>query len=347
MKITELREKLRNKEKEELQTLIVEMYKLIPKSVKEEKEIDALIDHPTQFKTQAKKTQTALTSVDFQMLKSEIEQFIEHAYAQYYIAPNRIVPKKERSNWRTLAKRLVEQLMVIASKPAHQKDCAVLLEKLYVLFCYASGHYVFVSEEPFRTLKIPQEAFLKRVIVLKKQVDEPKHWIRDVLQLIVEHDVDRETLTSTLLITLLEELSNTPLKEQAIEICKQLVEERKEQLAQLQSPKKSRYYFASSKEYAERRKLNSLVEMIFILQSTLGEKEKAVQYYQQHYVEDDQEIKLYVLLRKIKGYQRPEDWLQAYEHAVEDGVKPRKDLTREYNYIKEHDDFHFNPFRHW
>lgn len=346
MKITELREKLRHREKEELQTLIVEMYKLIPKSVKEGKEIDALIDHPTQFKTQAKKAQTLLTSVDFQVLKSEIEQFIEHAYAQYYIAPNRIVPKKERSNWRTLAKRLVEQLMTVAGEPAHQKDCAVLLEKLYVLFCYASGHYVFVSEEPLRTLKIPQEAFLKRVIMLKKQVDEPQRWIRDTLQLIIENGVDRETFTSTLLITLLEELPNAPLKEQATQICQQLVEDQKEKLAQLQSPKKSRYSFTSSNEYVEREKLNSLVEMIFILQSTLAEKEQAVQYYQQHYLEDNSEIKLYVLLREIKNYQHTEDWLQAYEHAVKEGINPRRDLTREYNYIKKHADFNFSPFRH-
>ena len=165
-----------------------------------------------------------------------------------------------------------------------------------------------------------------------------------MLQLIVEQGVDRETLPSSLLITLLEELPNAPLKEQAIEICQQLVEEYEEKFAQLQSSKKSNYSFASSSKYEERQKLNSLVEMIFILQSTLAEKEQAVQYFQQHHLENDPEIKLYVLLREIKGYQHTEDWLQVYERALNEGVKPRRDLTREYNYIKQHADFNFHPF---
>lgn len=335
MKVTELREKLRNLEKAELQALIVEMYKLIPKSVKDAKDIDALIDNPVQFKEKKKTVKATASTIDFKALKQEIELFIEHANAQYYIAPNRIVPKKDRSNWRIIVKRFIDQLTLAASNPEYQKDCADLFEKLYSLLVYATNHYIFVSEEPFYTLKIRQEEFLKRVIVLKKQVEFPKQWIRSTLQLILDYGVDRETLTSTLLQTLLEELPNAQLKEQAIDICEQLLQEKHNQLNELEkSPYKGAYSTSSSSTYSIKDNINSLVIFIFMLHSLLGEKELAIQYFEQHTIEKSPEVKLYIVLRYIREYQQIQDWLSTYERAVADGIKPRGQLQKEYMYIK-------------
>lgn len=335
MKIPELREKIRSREKEELQTLIVEMYKLIPKSVKDEKEIDALIDQPTQFKAKKKALKTIDTPVDFPALKKEIEQFLTHAYAQNYIAPNRLIPKKERSTWRFIAKRFIDQITVAASNPDYEKDCASLLEKLYILFCHASSHYIFVSEEPFYTLNIPQEEFLKRVIILKKQVDSSNQWIRETLQLILEQDLDPLTLTNTLLEMLLEQLPNVQTKKEAIAICEQMIDEQAQKIIE---PAQKKPY-APNQNYAIEKNINTLVEMMFILHSTLGEKEQAVQYFEQHAIQSSSEIKLYVLLRKIKGYQTIQDWLNTYEQAIEAGIKPRENLQQEYLYVKKHGKF--------
>lgn len=339
MKIGELREKLKGREKEELQTLLVDLYKLIPKSIKDEKNIDALIDNPTRFKQTGIKEPTA--AIDLDTLKREVEHFIKQAYAQNYIAPNRIIPKKERSNWRTLAKRLIEQVTELAKEEEHQGTCAILLEKLYMLFCYASGHYTFVSEEPFRTLKIPQEVFLKRVIVLKKQVDESQQWIRDSLVLIVEQGTDYETSTSTLLTTLLDELPTPALKAQAAQICTQLVSEYEEKLAQ---PKKSKSSFGSNSEYRQHSIINTLIEMHFMLQSALNEYEEATNYFQQHSINHSDEVRLYILLQLTKSYQHPEHWIKVYELAVASGVAPRNELTKEYAHIKKNHEFTFSRF---
>lgn len=334
MKIGELRDKMKQLEKEELQTLIVEMYKLIPKRVKEDTGIDRLIDHPHQFKAAKKTSQSVEQTVDFDMLRSEVELFIKNAYEQNYIAPNRIIAKKERSNWRFTAKRLVDQVTAFASQSNYEQQCAVLLEKLYILFCYASGHYVFTSEEPFRALKIPQEAFLNRVISLKKKVDQPNKWIREALLLIIDNGVDRETLTSTLLTTMIEHLTNAPLKEQAIRICEELIQ------VQLSKPTPTKRTFIFQVDFHRDRKIEYLVEMVFMIQSALGEYVEAVNYYEQQYPEQsDKEIKLYIELSLIKRYQRLQDWLNVYERAVENGIVPRDSLQRMYQYIKETNQF--------
>lgn len=337
MKISELREKLKGREKEELQALFIDLYKLIPKSIKDGKNIDALIDNPTQFKETTKKV---VVLVDIDTLEREIECFTKHAYAQNYIAPNRIIPKKERSNWRTLAKRLIDQTMTLAEHEEHQGVCAILLEKLYRLFCHASSHYIFVSEEPFTTLKIPQSTFLQRVILLKKRVDAPQQWIQDSLVLILEQDTDPETSISNLLDILLEELTTTSLKEQAILICYQLIDNYKAVFAE--PPKKGSRYDISG--YAEQNTINTLVEMHFILQSSLTAYDKATAHFWQHYIYYSNEIKLYILLGLIKRYQHPEQWLQAYEEATTKGITPRDSLKKENALIRKNQKFTTNHY---
>ncbi|GIN57384.1 hypothetical protein [Lederbergia ruris] len=323
MKVSELREKIKARNKEELQSLIVEMYKQIPKRVRESKEIDSLIDNPDSFKQNKKRTKHSTQHIDFSEVKNEVERFLQHAYAQYYFAPNRLIPKKERSNWRFTAKRLVEQVTNLANQPEYAKDCATLLEKLYVLFCYASGHYVFASQEPFHTINIPQEDFLKRVVLLKREVEEPERWIRDSLLLIVDNDVDYSTLYESLLQTLLEVLNNAPLKERAVRICADLLEE---------MPSKGKL------SYKEEEKRNHLVTMIFMLQSRLGEYQEAVTYYKKHYVDSD-EVKLDILLELIMNFQRTQDWIHEFDVAVEKGIKPRTSLQEMYKHIKNTNSF--------
>ena len=341
MKVSELREKIKYREKEELQALVVEMYKLIPKGVKEDKGIDALIDNPTLFKAMHKKAQAEPQNIDFNQLDKEITQFIQYAEAQYYIAPNRIVPKKERSNWRFTAKRLVDQVTTLSSQPEYEKECTALLEKLYVLFCYASGHYVFASEEPFETLKIPQESFFKRVALLKKQTEEPEKWIREMLLLIIDNGLDYVTTSNVLMETLSELLTNAPLKERTVQICKDLIKERKHKLAGAHASKQRNFI------YREEEKIEKLIVMIFINQSALGEYEEAVNYYKQHYSAIRDEVKLYILLSLIEKYQGPQNWMKEYDEAVENGTDPRAALKKMYQHIKETNQFPKSPSNFW
>ncbi|RWR04475.1 hypothetical protein QNH23_10200 [Siminovitchia fortis] len=329
MKVSELREKIRSSTKDELQQIIVEMYKQIPKKMREEKEIDRLIENPDAFKKR-KNTQRPMENLDFHSIEKETRWFIQNAYEQNYVAPNRLIPKKDRANWRFTAKRLVEQVSSFANHPEHGKTCAALLEELYRLFVYASGHYVFASEEPFDTLRIPQVDFLNRVVLLKKEIEDPDKWISESLNLVLETGVDYQTLTSSLLEVILSTLNNAPLKERMIEIAEKLLLEKHRTAKR----SKGRYSDWKDEEY-----INNLVEMIFITQSALGEYQPAVDIFQKYHFESRDEVKLFILLRLIMEHQSVEIWKQEYERAVKLGVNPREGLKETYDYIKRENEF--------
>lgn len=329
MKVNELRTKLKTHSKEETQSLLVEMYKLIPKRVRDAKEIDSLIENPKQFKDNRKDGIQQNTLVNFANVEHEVKQFIKNAYEQNYVAPNRIVSKKERSNWRFTAKKLVEQLTNLANHPDHTRTSINLLETLYELFCYASGHYVFASEEPFYTIKLSQSDFLERIISYKKLVDEPKKWIRESVLLILINDPDYTTLHSDLMNVLIGFLNNAPLKEETVSICEELLHEKLDSNPNKNLLKKSSFSYKSTSY------INQLVEMIFICQSSLFEYEEAVKVYKHYHLESMEEVKLYILLKLIMSYQRVEDWMKEYEWATKTGVEPRGALQKMYGEISQ------------
>ena len=50
---------------------------------------------------------------DMRILKPEIEDFLENAYAQNYMIPNRIIPKQERPKWRFKVKAYIKSLQAV------------------------------------------------------------------------------------------------------------------------------------------------------------------------------------------------------------------------------------------
>lgn len=329
MKIGELREKIKNVKTDDLQQIIVEMYKQIPKKMREEKEIDKLIEDPEIFKKR-KSAKKSMKDLDFSSVEKEVQFFIKNAYEQNYVAPNRTIPKKERSNWRFTAKRLVDQVTSFANHPEHRKVSISLLEELYRLFVYASGHYVFVSDEPFYTLKIPQEDFLKRIIWLKKEIEDPDKWISDSLKLVLECDLDYQTSTSSLLEVILSTLNNAPLKERMVGIAEKLIQEKRSSAKRT----KGRY-----RDWKQEEMINHLVKMVFMTQSALGEYQLAVEFFEKYYIESKDEIKLFILLRLIMKYQNIEVWKNEYERAVKRGIKPRAASQNMYDYIRRENQF--------
>ncbi|GGJ91380.1 hypothetical protein GCM10007063_12540 [Lentibacillus kapialis] len=333
MKVAEVREKLKSRKKDELQKLIVEMYKQFPKKVRETKEIDNLIDNPDLFKTRKQNSKKAVQMPDLLSVEYKVKRFLENARAQNYIAPNRVIPKKERSNWRFTAKRLVDQLTVLSGQSEHVKACAYYLEEIYKLFCYASGHYVFASQEPFHTIRLPQPDFYNRVVSLKKQVEEPDTWIRESMLLILEHDHDHDILTISLSEVLLANLHNAPLKERAVSIAQHLVQEKEAEVS------KEGHINRKFIKYWDKEYINDLVEMILMIQSALGEYKAANAFFKKHYMATAGEVKLYVLLKNIMRYERVDDWLREYESALKRGIRPRDSLQDTTDYIRRENEF--------
>lgn len=78
MKVAELKEKVQGCTEDQLKRIIVEIYKAIPKSVKEDQGIDALILNRGAMQKQSKRP----ARVEMDALRAEMEQFLSNAYNQ-------------------------------------------------------------------------------------------------------------------------------------------------------------------------------------------------------------------------------------------------------------------------
>ncbi len=80
MRIAEVRALLEKYSEQQLRCIIAEMYKVIPKAIKKEKDIDGILSNPDEL-TQAKRRRKKLPAIpDIEPLQHETEQFIEYAY---------------------------------------------------------------------------------------------------------------------------------------------------------------------------------------------------------------------------------------------------------------------------
>ncbi|MHB1043425.1 MAG: hypothetical protein ACYC0Q_11390 [Eubacteriales bacterium] len=117
-------------------------------------------------------------------LKGETELFIEHAKQQYYFAPSRIIPKKDRPKWQFIVKRLYKDLLALTGDSKNLPQISELLEKLYCLLCEASGVYLFSSDDPFSSAGIEQSEFYRQIIAAKRQAFLPGDWVAAAIRFI-------------------------------------------------------------------------------------------------------------------------------------------------------------------
>ncbi|WP_047155557.1 hypothetical protein, partial [Aneurinibacillus tyrosinisolvens] len=245
-----------------------------------------MVRHSLKGKKSSKK---AAEPTDFISLKAEIEQFIEYANHQYYLAPNRVVPKKDRPKWRFTVKRVVNQLMQFAEEPQYAGESACLLESLYKLICRACSEYLFNTEDPFRSIMIDQLDFFRSVVALKKKVESPEKWISDSILLIIDCETDRELARIDLMGPLWEVAEEKWLKELLIKQCDLLLQaylrERKEiQEKQGTKIKKSGWSFPSSPDMHIQRKIENLVLMVLMAHFNMDNYKAGIDYFKKYYV---------------------------------------------------------------
>jgi hypothetical protein len=138
MKVAELKKTIGGYRTEQLRRLLIEMYKAMPKRVKEDHDIDDLICNPASKGNKRKSDVVP----DIEALVFEMEQFLRNAYAEHYYIPNSIVPKRERPQWRFIALRLFKQINHVATVEGNVAKAAELLQKLYVMLCYSCRYIV-------------------------------------------------------------------------------------------------------------------------------------------------------------------------------------------------------------
>jgi hypothetical protein len=331
MKVAELRNKLSKLKKEELIKLSVEFYKLVPKSKKEDYDLDSLIDNPAKKKVQVNSnSQQSLDEMEL-----EIKKFIEHAKEQYYLYSNRIVPKKERSTWRFKVKNWYKELTSVKRKDINLGKQSQLLSELYELICESCGSEYFSAYDSFQSIGIEQTEFYTSVLTLIQEVEGKGDSIEKGINVIVNNYLNRYTLYSNLMQELITTLDIPALKEKGIEIVKKLIEKNGYKSSSNQESKLRAY---SRGEYEKKEVNNNLAELGYRLHASLFELEEGIDFYKEHYHEDKEEIKLYVLIRLLIQDRKKEQIKIEIEKSIEKGIKPREGLLRILKGIDEKDE---------
>lgn len=333
MLISELRELLKKYKEEDLRLLISEMYKAMPKKLREDKDIDALLQDVRAFMRIGKPEIKQDKQIDVNDLKHKIDQFIDYAYKQYYFAPNSFVHKKERPKWRFMVKTYIKDLQDISIDSVEVSIVTDLLQKLYEMLSYACSYYIFNTEDPFRSVGIEQTVLLDMLIKRKLGCGINNESVKSAIELVINSELDRETVHSNLIEVLVMNLKSPDSKVIAIEQCKLL---KKELEKSKPAPSKKSWSLESS-DYKRVDKINNLVEMVFRLYTELCEYEEAITYFNGNNIKRDAEVSLYVLLRLLLEYNLKEIWLREYDEALKKGVKPREALRKTHKFILEND----------
>ena len=326
MLIKEVRNIIDKYSEKELKVLIAEIYKAIPKKIKEEKDIDELIQDINFRKKSRRRTVSSKEEIDINYLEYEVNQFIEYAYKQYYFAPNSYVYKKERSKWRFEAKRFIKDLEMVSGNHEDIEIATNLMRGIYEVLCYGTYYVIFSSSEPFNSVGIEQEDLYEKIISRLFISGVNTKNIQEAIKIMVANEP-----SSDLIPVLLENLKTTEAKQIAIEQSELLLKriKNKEYLTDnlLERKLEDNYWLDD--------KINIIVELVFDCYISLRENKSACMFLKKHYQAIDDEVKLYVLLRLIEEKELVDLWINEYEKAVEKGIEVRKELQKKYVYISE------------
>ncbi len=333
MLLPELRELLKKYKEEDLRLIIAEIYKSIPKSLRESKDIDVLLQDVHKYLQIEKVEKTKDRQIDVYNLKPKIELFIDYAYNQYYFAPNNFIHKKERPKWRFIVKSYINDLQSIPCEGEKGLIATNLLQKLYEMLSYACGYYIFNTNDPFRSVGIAQTKLLDTVITRKFASGINKESVRSAIELVIYSRVDMSTVRSSLTDVLIENLKTPDSKLIAIEQSMAL----KVELNKLIQNKSNKSRSSSSFDYEKKEKTNELVEMAVKLNLSLCEYEEAINCFSKNYIERNLEVSLFMLLSLLHEFNLKEYWLREYERAMQNEINPREALKKTYKYIQEND----------
>lgn len=318
MKVQELRNLLKDAERENLEKAFVECYKQLRKWQKEEG--DPVLIALLEGKAAAQ--EKAGTSVDFETLAQQITEFIDNAYAGNYLAPNRIIPKSQRPKWRFLVKNFIKELAKVPLDSADYEKSVKLLTDLYALICTACNYYLFSTEDAFRSIGWEQPDFFALVVTRTFADGYSREKIAKLLPHAVSGGLSRESLHVQQEMVLLSALKTSDVKYMAIEEAQKLVQEKESGLAGLKK--------YDSKRYDLEETVNELSSLIFLITIELGEPEKGVEYYFKHSQESNKEITLFRALRLADWMDQKELWLEVYKYGLSKKIKPRDRLREEY-----------------
>jgi hypothetical protein len=334
MKIPELKLAIANHSKDDLAYLLVELYKQVPKAKKEDNEIDAMIlaGKPATGETKVKKTPQMKT---FAFIKSEVDEFVNHATKQHYLGKDRAIAKKDRPKWRFTCRALLKDLFDnFQQEKENRVDCVNALEQLYQILSIGGNYHYFSAEDTFASVGYEHETLCSDIIKLYFQTfplksaaekavellligaDAPNAYFPSrcghFLGIIKDDDSKLEALVTTAKIKTIE------------------VNQKIDDLLAAKERKKNYSNNDFSITYAMKEGNANLIYLIFNVMFLLEEEEEAITYYHENIrkYSEDKEIQLYVLSGYLIRNNAHNLAVKEIERAVEKGISPRASLVK-------------------
>lgn len=326
MKIQEFRDKMKQCKREDVEKIAAELYKLLPKSKKEE-EADPMIEEIISGKAAAKVSEKKKAAViDFSELKTQIETFLEYVDRGYYYEPNRIVPKNKRSKWRFEVKNFIKMINEVPVDGENGAESARLLRGIYKRLAHGCGYYIFSSEDPFQSVGIRQPDFYSMLVKRTFATGFTDKNLKNMLEDATTVYIDRNSLHIELEAIYVNALPTSDLKYKAIAFIKEYVNRYE---SEIKAAKHSR------DTYQLKYTIEEMCETMLLLSIYLCEPEDAVAYYWQHDYESKKEVTLYKILDTIGCYGDEKLWIRVYEEGLKKGITPRDSLKMRYQKLKQ------------
>ena len=346
MKIADLRALLANASTDDLLKILSELYKRIPKSLKEapvdgvDIAIKAILSHQDIGK-KAQKTKT----IDFDSLHDQITTFLDYADEGYYISPNRVVPKAQRSKWRFLVMGFIKDIQKIGLNDENYDNSNSDLLSLYTTLCKGCGFYIFRTEDPFASINLPQTDFYQMLCsrFFAKGFDDEN--IGALIECCTVVNIDRVSLYSELLSILIDHIVD---KDDIIYTIN-FIKDNEENIA-----RGSVAYSQQSSvfsDYSERENHDHLAALAMGLYFKIGEYDKGCEYYwdtcEKYNVNvypnrkpgQIKEVLFYCLLKFVSYFSDDKNlWIKYYEKYSKEyahDVEPRESLVQEYQELKQ------------
>lgn len=317
MLVSEIKKELEKYDRKELTNIIVELYKRIPKKKKEEHNIDEFIKN---MKVKEVNKNTHLT---FEELKIEILFFLDCVDNEYYSEENKVINKNERRNWRFKVKSYYKELNSVLPSSSEGSIASELLIEIFKRLSRGSNYLLFANWETFRAVGISQEEYYD---VLMNRILSNGYTKENIENCIGLLDVPKDPteLSYDMFKKFAFNVNLINMNEIALELLKEKVNVLEDSL---KTTKNSHTRFELKED------INDYIKCILEIYSNLKQYELGIKYFHKHYIEDNKEVKEYILLDRLEKLELKDEWLKEYE-SNKGRIKYRDSINEKYREFK-------------
>ena len=311
----------------ELKQIIVELYKTMPKEVKEERDIEAFI-HATNKSTPAKTEQQRSRKIaslmntvvkkntDFTTFNNEVVTFINNVSSGAYFEANNKISEDKRLNWHVTTKQYIQQLNDYPVEKVNGDEATELLAQLFILLNESYYFESFMVEDVYRSLGLEMLDLYQMIVKRAFHKGTTAESIQYSLNLVIEQYRHPSYSMDPYLSIILAELSDIASRKLALETAESMIPRFLKMRAEQNLPDShladpEAVYFA----------YNSLIHFITEVQFKSGTYEKGVRNFLSRTQKIERSILYSYILHKLSVHQKPHLFKEIYREAHDKNLK--------------------------